>query len=233
MHRLGLAIMLGIATIGTVAAGSTSPVLVEGKGNNLASNPALAVDAQAQQAIDAATAAALIGALQTRFDGQPLELRLGDVHSERVSLQDIALNGDAKIKFAGADAWLPVSFQALYDTSRQTVESPHITLGASAATASADNLPLDKLQARVDAAMTSEFLSQDVDFQLNDARVVGDDGARLVVQGGGLAQFDDGESAPVLVRALYDRNSGRWIDAQYDFDALGTATHTGNAVAAR
>ena len=231
MHRLGLAIILGIATMGAVAADGEVPMLVEGKAANTASNPALALDEQAQQQLDAATAAALIGALQTRFDGQAVELRLGDVRSERVSLQDIALNGEASIRVDDAQAWLPVRFEALFDTSTQRVESPHIRLGAEVVDAgSAQALPLAALQTRVDTAMAGEFLSQDVDFRLGDARIVGDDGAHLVVQARGVASFDSNEKASVVVRALFDRDAGRWIDAQYDFDVVADA---GNTVAAR
>ena len=221
MHRLGLAIVMGIATMGAIAADGAKPVLVEGKATAKAVSPGLAMDLQAQQAIDAATAAALIGALQTRFEGQAVELKLGDVRSERVSLRDIALQGEANIRFDGASAWLPVRFEALYDTSAQRVESPHITLGAEAAASkSADALPLAKLQSSIDTAMGAEFLSHDVDFRIGDARIVGDDGGRLVVQATGIAQFDRNEQAPVTVRALFDRTSNRWIDTQYDFDVV-------------
>lgn len=224
MQRLGLALLLGIATVGAVGAqggGSTPatpPLLVEGKSASRAPIPGLTLDAQAQQVMDAATAAALIGALQTRFRGQDLELQLGDVHSERVSLRDLALRGEAKIRFRSAQSWLPIRFEALYDTSAQAVESPHIVLGATLADSrSAASLPLRRLQAQVGAAMSEEFASQQVRFNLGDARVVGDDGTRLVVQGGGVASFEGEQRVPVTVHALYDRSSGRWLDPQYAF----------------
>lgn len=234
MHRAGLAIILGIATLSGIAAdrGFPVPVLVEGRAAAQAATPTLHADAKAQQVIDAATAAALIGALQARFHGQSVELQLGQVRSERVSLRGIALDGEAGIRFSGTQEWLPVRFQALYDTSAQVVESPNITLGASLAQARpAGKLPLAALQAQVDAAMGAEFLSQDVDLRLGDARIVGDDGGRLVVEADGIARFDRSEQASVTVRALYDTRSGRWIDAQYDFDVI--APHGGDKVAAR
>lgn len=219
MHRLGLAVLLGIATVGAVAAQGAAPVLlVEGKSAAHAPAPELTLDAQAQQVMDAATAAALIGALQTRFDGQQIELQLGDVRSERASLRDLALQGEARIRFAPANDWLPIRFGALYDTSTQAVESPHIVLGGSLANAkSASALPLKGLQAQVGAALNQEFASQRVDFALGEARVVGDDGNRLVVQGGGVASFEGEERVPVTVHAVFDRSSGRWQDPQYAF----------------
>ena len=232
MHRVSLAVILGIATLSGIAAdrGGTIPVLVEGRAAAQAATPALPTDFKAQQAIDAATAAALIGALQIRFEGQPIELKLGEDRSERVILRDIAHDGEARIRFDGAQAWLPVRFQALYDSSAQVVESPNISLGASLAqTQPAGALPLARLQAKVDSAMGAEFLSQDVAFELGEARIVGDDGGRLVVQADGIARFDRSEQAPVAVRALYDTRNNRWIDAQYDFDV----SMDGHAVASR
>jgi hypothetical protein len=216
MHRLGLALLLGVATVGAVAAQGNLPLLVEGKGNARAADAALTVDAQAQQVMDAATAAALIGALQTRFKGQDVELQLGSVRSERASLRDLALQGEARIRIDQASSWLPIRFDALYDTSTQTVESPAIVLGATLANARpASALPLKGLQARVGEAMNDEFASQQVAFSLADARVVGDDGTRLVVHGGGVASFDGSDRVSVTVQALYDRGTGRWIDPQY------------------
>ena len=114
------------------------------------------------------------------------------------------------------NAWLPLRFDALYDTTEQAVLNPNIVLGATLATAlSADRLPLNGLQAQVDRAMGEEYQSNQVDFALAEARIVGDDGVRLVVQGDGVARFDGEERVAVTLQALYDRNSKRWVDAQY------------------
>ncbi|RZA19980.1 MAG: hypothetical protein EOP93_07175 [Lysobacteraceae bacterium] len=218
MNRIGLAVLLAVAAVGASAGHSTNqPLLVEGRGiAAVAGNAGLTEDARAQQAIDAATAAALIGALQSRFEGYTVELRLGDVHSERVSLRDLSLNGEASMRLGKEATWLPFRFEALYDTTEQTVLSPNIVLGATLASAQgADQLPLDALQARVDHAINKEYASNQVAFSLGDARVVGDDGVRLVVQGDGVARFDGKERIAVTLQALYDRNSKRWLDPQY------------------
>ncbi|QIL20632.1 hypothetical protein [Thermomonas sp. HDW16] len=218
MNRLGIALLLAAIAMGATA-GHTSdkPLLVEGKGvATVAGNAGLSEDARAQQAIDAATAAALIGALQSRFDGYDVQLRLGDMRSERVSLRDIALNGEANLRLGKDEAWLPIRFEALYDTTEQTVLNPSIVLGATqVSTQSADNLPLRGLQAQMNRALGEEYASNQVDFSLADARVVGDDGVRLVVQGDGVARFDGEERVAVTLQALYDRESKRWLDPQY------------------
>ena len=222
MPRLLFALLLGAATAGgTVVDGNGTPVLVEGK-SRAASDPALVADMQAQQAIDEAVAAALIGALRSRFEGEDIELRLGSGRSERVSLRDIALQGEAQIRFGGAASWLPVRFEALYDTDKMVVESPHITLGAELAKARpAESLPLARLQAQVDRAVAAGHPSNSVEVTLGSARIVDDDGRRYVVQADAVARFDRQDEVPMRVHALYDRQTGRWLDPQYDFDDAG------------
>ncbi|MEF9979508.1 MAG: hypothetical protein RR834_13555, partial [Thermomonas sp.] len=209
------------------AAQASTPILVEGHSNDpmAAENT---VDARILASMDDATAAALIGALETRFAGRDVALRMGEVSSERASLRDIALRGNAQIRFGEDAAWLPISFEALYDTDTQAVLSPSITLegtgvaGAKPALAKPALVPLPGLQAQVTEAMANEFASQRVDVSLQHARVVGNDGRRLVVRAQGIARFDGTESTPVTVRALYEQGSGRWLDTQYDFDVIGS-----------
>lgn len=135
-----------------------------------------------------ATAAALIGALETRFAGGDVALRMGGVQGERASLRDIALHGNAQIRLGQDAAWLPTSFEALYDTDTQSVLSPSIALeGTGVAGTKTAALPLPGLQAQVVEAMASAFASQRVDVSLQDARVVCNDGRRLVVRAQGIA----------------------------------------------
>lgn len=226
MHRKGInrtAIVVTLAMVlaGAVAAQAGTPMLIEGHSNDrVAAGNAL--DARILASMDDATAAALIGALETRFAGRDVALRMGEVQGERASLRDIALHGDAQIRLGQDAAWLPISFEALYDTDTQAVLSPSITLeGSGVAGTQAAALPLPGLQAQVSEAMSSEFASQEVDVSLQQARVIGNDGRRLVVRAQGIARFDGDETAPVTVRALYEQGSGRWLDAQYDFDVIG------------
>jgi hypothetical protein len=221
INRTAIAVTLAMVLAGAVAAQAGTPMTVEGHSHDRAA-AGNALDARILTAMDDATAAALIGALETRFADRDVALRMGDVSSERASLRDIALHGNAQIRLGQDAAWLPISFEALYDTDAQVVLSPSITLeGSSVADPRPAALPLPGLQARVTEAMSSEFASQQVDVSLQQARVVGNDGRRLVVRAQGIARFDGDETAPVTVRALYEQNSGRWLDAQYDFDVIG------------
>ena len=75
MHRILLATLIGTVAAGTVAAGNAPGLFVEGRADAKAST-APTLDARARDAIDAATAAALIGALHSRFEGERLLIRL-------------------------------------------------------------------------------------------------------------------------------------------------------------
>lgn len=230
MNRIHFAIALAIASTATIAAKAPDDVLVQGRSTSEAAR-GQTTTIKGVQAINDAAAAAVIGALQTRFDGQSVQFRLNQILSDRVSLRDIALHGSGEIRFDASQSWLPISFDALYDTDIQTVQSPSITLGAQQLAQQDGTLPLDGLQKRVGKAMASEFSSQQVTFDLQQASVIGGDGQRIVVEGNGIAKFDGEGREDVTVQAVYDRRSGRWIDATYD---LGIAASPyGKSVATR
>lgn len=219
MRRTALAILL--ATLAATAFASQIPkaaVTVEGRSTD-ASAAGQVTTAHGLQAINHATAAAVIGALETRFAGQGVEFQLGEVLGERVSLRDIALHGSGQIRFGRETSWLPISFDALYDSTNQVVESPAILLGASSPASSAQALPLQGLQAELARRMRTEFASQSVAFDLENSSVVGGDGRRVIVVGNGIARFDQEDAAPVQVQAIYDSFRKRWIDASYEFSS--------------
>lgn len=222
MRRTSLALLLAtLAATAIAAQGPSTSIFVEGRSTD-ASATGQTTTAHGVQAINDATAAALIGALETRFAGQGVEFRLGEVRSERVSLRDMALHGTGQIRF-GKAAWLPIEFDALYDSTTQVVESPAIVLGASVPSTSATALPLKALQAELTRRMGAEFESQSVALDLDHASIVGGDGRRVIVNGNGIARFDDEDAAPVQVQAIYDRTSKRWVDATYEFTMVEDA----------
>lgn len=225
LNRNAIAAALAFVMAGAVVAQAGTPatpnaVVVEGHSNDREAAGNI-IDSRVLASIEDATAAALIGALETRFAGRKVALRMGDVESERASLRDIALKGTGQIRLGQDAAWMPIRFEALYDTDTRAVLSPAIVLEGTSV-AAAPRLPLPVLQAQVRAAMGDEFASQQVDVSLRQAQVIGNDGRRLVVRAQGVARFDGSETAPVTVRALYEQGSGRWLDAQYDFDVVGS-----------
>lgn len=223
MRRTSLALIL--ATLAATALAAQAPrsgmtaagaaMRVEGRSVDVSAQ-GQTTTAHGVQAINDATAAAVIGALDTRFAGQGIEFRMGDVRSERVSLRDVALHGDGEIRF-GQGAWMPIQFDALYDTGTQSVQSPAIVLGGNATASSASALPLDRLQAELAKRLGAEFVSQSVVFDLDHTSIVGGDGRRVIVNGDGVARFDQEDAAKVQVQGVYDRASKRWIDASYEF----------------
>jgi hypothetical protein len=222
MRYVHLAILIGLSglvLITQASAQTPANVLVQGHSTGSAASGQTTTDSAAQ-AINDATAAAVIGALQTRFDGQPVQFRLANVLSERASLRMIALHGRGEIRFDAVGAWLPIRFDALYDSDTQTVQSPSITLGAQQSARDAAALPLDRLQARVGKTMSSDFAAQDVRFDLKQASVIGGDGQHIVVQGSGTATFNGEGKEAVVVQAVYDHRSERWMDASYEFSLV-------------
>lgn len=217
MRRTSLALILATLAATAIAAQAPdkAPMFVEGRSTDVSAQ-GQTTTSHGAQAINDATAAAVIGALETRFAGQGVQFRMGDVRSERVSLRDMALHGEGDIRF-GQGAWMPIQFDALYDSATQSVESPAIVLGGNAAARSSDALPLDGLQAELAKRMGAEFASQAVAFDLSHTSIVGGDGRRVIVNGNGMARFDQEDAAPVQVQAVYDRASKRWIDASYEF----------------
>lgn len=223
MRRTSLALIL--ATLAATALAAQAPFngkhgpspaeQVEGWSTDLSAQGQVTT-AHGVQAINDATAAAVIGALETRFAGQGVQFQMGVVRAERISLRDMALHGDGEIRFSQG-AWMPITFDALFDSGTQTVESPSIVLGTNATATSANALPLDVLQAEVAKRMGVEFASQAVAFELDHTSIVGGDGRRIVVDGNGVALFDQEDAAPVHVQAVYDGASKRWIDASYEF----------------
>lgn len=225
MHRIHLAIVFALAGSAAFAAQAPQDVLIQARSTDAVAL-GQATPTRAIQSINDAAASAVIGALHARFDGQDVQFRLGEVLSERASLRDIALHGQGDIRFEAGDAWLPISFDALYDTDTQTVLSPRITLGAQYVSRDGKAFPLDGLQRRVGDAMSREFDSQRVSFDLAQASVIGDDGRRIVVQGNGTARFDGEGREEVTVQAVYDQVVKRWIDASYEFGIIAPLQRT-------
>ena len=219
MNSIHFAIALALASTAAMAAQVPNEVFVQGRSASVESHGQTTTP-QGAQAINDAAASAIIGALQTRFDGQSVQFRLGDILSERASLRDISLLGGGEIRFDNAGEWLPIRFEALYDTDAQSVQSPSITLGAQHSARSDVNLPLGGLQQRISKALSSEFESQRVSFDLQQASVIGGDGQRVVVEGNGFAIFDGEGREDITIQAIYDTRTGRWIDANYEFGLL-------------
>ena len=185
-----------------------------------------------RQAIDDAAAAAVIGSLQNQFPEHDVELKLGAIQTERVSVRDVALDGAGQIRLEGSAAWMPIRFVALFDSDTRTVGSPSITITPTATAAAALPIDIARLDVVVDRKLGAEFASQPVAFDLGQVSVVGGDARYTVVAGSGTADFGAEGRADVAVQGVYDRAVQRWIKVDYE---LGSQQASGleRAVAVR
>ena len=84
MRNIHLVVLLALS--GACSAHASDDVVVQGRSTEPSAG-GQTIMAHAAQAINDATAAAVIGGLQTRFEGQSVQFRLGNVLSERASLR--------------------------------------------------------------------------------------------------------------------------------------------------
>ena len=170
----------------------------------------------AQASLHDAAGAAVVASLRSQFGGRDVEFKLSDVDADRVSLRDVALAGEGRIRIDGTGGWLPVHFEALYDTATGTVLSPAITLDRNPS--ASPQAPTAGLDHAVASALDEEFASQDVAFELDSAWRTGGGERFAVVDGQGVARFEGEGEAEVRLQAVYDLVDERWIHVGY---ALG------------
>lgn len=190
---------------------------------------------EAGQAIDAALAAALIGAVSGQFDERGVEVKLDRVATDALNLIDLAVDGEGRIRLGDDPEWLPVRVQAVYDSTALSVEQPRITIGSDApGQALAAGSPLGRsLQQLATERLRREFSQQPADLHLDKiSRTAA--GARYArIDATGTARFDEG-AAPVSVHGLYDTRTGRWLRIAYELagNAVGAGLDDGDMAAA-
>lgn len=187
--------------------------------------------AEGLRALDDAAAAALIGAMRSQFRDRDVEIKLGVVDSTRASLRDIALDGRGLVRLQGGGAWMPIRFQALYDTDTLTVQSPSITFVAQSARKDLAADVAAQLDTLIGRRLAAEFAGQPVAFDSLRAGVVGGDARYAIVQGDGIANFAGEGRSDMVVQGIYDRSARRWLQVGYQL--TGEAMPVGPTVAAR
>lgn len=173
---------------------------------------------EAEQALDASVAAALIGAVAGQFDEDDVEVRLVDVDVEEASLRDRQLLGRGELKLGDSSEWIPFGFEALYDTVESVVSYPRLTLadGSEATPVALDASIATTLSDRAEAALVDEFAQQPVSLALEDVRSV-DAGERyLRVDASGTADFGREGNAAAQVHGLFDQQENRWVRVSYE-----------------
>lgn len=175
-------------------------------------------------AMDGAVAAAVVGAISTRFDERDVAVKLDQVDVEPLSVRDRAVSGHGRMRIGEGEAWMPLSFEAVYDTRTATVGYPYLVLGDGGAGDVLDegSEVAVELGERVNAALAAEFSGQPVELELERVVAAPAGGRYLRVQATGTADFDTEGTTAAQVQALYDQRTGDWIDVDYE---LGTTAN--------
>lgn len=180
---------------------------------------------EASQSIDAALAAALIGAISGQFDERKVAVKLDRVETEPLSLVDLRVEGDGRLRIGDDEEWLPLRFAAMYDGVDATVVQPRLTIGddgegEEVAIAS----PLaQSLHDQVAAGLQREFVQQPARLHIDRVRKLPAGRRYARLEGVGTVDFEEQGSSVATIRALYDRDSRAWLQVGYELGAAAAA----------
>jgi hypothetical protein len=173
---------------------------------------------EGRQAADDATAAALIGAIATRFSQRRIEVELGEVDVAPAGLVQRDLSGSGRLRIGTDAGWLPFRFHALYDTEQASVGSPQLTLGSDqpGSLLAARSPVVRQLGNELARRFHSEFAQPSARIALDTVRSSPAGDHYLQLQARGTARFGREGQAGADIRALYDTRSGDWLQLDYE-----------------
>lgn len=179
---------------------------------------------EAAQSLDAAIAAALIGAIAKQFGERRVEVKLDDVKSAPVNLIDLQVAGDGRLRIGEDEEWLPVKFEGLYDSMAAVVVQPRLTVGDAG---DGVEVPLDSamaagLQAEAARRVQAEFALQPVSLRLDRVREVATGKRYARLEANGAVDFAEQGSSVATVNALYDRQSNEWLQLHYELSSAAS-----------
>jgi hypothetical protein len=177
------------------------------------------------QVINDTLAAAVIGAISTRFGERQVEVRLDTVDVEPASLRDRHVTGSGRLRIGDDPTWIAFQFDTFFDTRNAVASAPALVLGDPDPASRAVELehPLAReLDQQVDAALDAEFPAQPV--ELVTTRVIAAEmgGRYLQVKALGTADFAAEGTTPAQIVGLYDRQADEWVRVDYE---LGTTSN--------
>lgn len=169
-------------------------------------------------AMDDAVAASLVGAITLQFPKHKVEVKLDKVDVAPLSLRDRAVSGEAQVRIGAEADWLPVAFNALYDTQDAVVTQPHLVFGSDAPSTmlSSQSPLLRDLSRQVNRTLAAEFGQQPAEMRIAHASTSPAGTRYLHVQAVGQAVFDGEGSESADIEALYDRTTGQWLRVSYE-----------------
>ncbi|TWI12765.1 hypothetical protein [Aerolutibacter ruishenii] len=177
--------------------------------------------AEGELAMDDSVATSLVGAITLQFPRQQVEVQLDKVDVAPLSVRDRVVSGEGRLRIGDDDTWIPLAFNALYDTQDTVVTQPRLVLGSDAPSSMVSSQsPLVRgLLQQVSRAMAAEFIQQAVEVRIDHASTSPAGRRYLHVQAVGQARFEGEGMAPASIEALYDRTTGQWLRVNYDLDA--------------
>lgn len=188
--------------------------------------------AEADQSIDAALAAALIGAISNQFGERKVEVKLDRVATEPLNLIDLRVTGAGRLRIGDDDEWLPLRFAALYDSVAATVAQPRLTLGDDG---TSEEIALESamglaLRQRVVEQLAQEFAQQPAQLHLDRITQVAAGKRYARIEAVGAVDFDGQGKSLAQVSALYDRSARQWLRVGYEL--VGSASRVDPATSA-
>ena len=182
--------------------------------------------AEGREAMDAAAAAAVVGAISGQFGERKVQVKLDHVATTPNSLIESDVAGDGRLLLgdAGDDDWLPFRFACLYDTASATASAPRLLIGGDVPGRSldADSTISGQLREQVQARLQAEFQEQPVRFSLDSAAAL-ETGKRYTrIEARGIVDFGSEGTTPADIHALYDRRDRAWVRVAYE---LGTTAN--------
>jgi len=210
---IATALLLGVGFIGSPASHPQRLQSVVGK-----ADAAPASREEGRQAVDDATAAALIGAITTQFDQRRVEVELGRIDAVPAGLVQRDLNGSGRLRIGSDAGWLPFRFHALYDTEHASVGSPQLTLGTEGpgVLLAARSPVVRQLGNELARRFRAEFAQQSARIALGTVHSSPAGDHYLQLRARATARFGGEGQAGADIRALYDTRSGDWLQLDYE-----------------
>lgn len=171
--------------------------------------------AEGERAMDAAVAAAVIGAVATRMGETRVEVKIDALEVAPVSLLESDVSGQGRLQLDADGEWLPFGFSTLYDNASGSVIEPRLVLGGAGGAFPAEPALATALEGEAAAMLHQEFAQQQARLSVGAMQQV-PVGARLVrLEGNGLAHFEGEGAVQARVSGVYDRRALKWVMVDY------------------
>lgn len=212
--------VIAVTVMGTQSVSADSPTAIQAK--SLDTRPESRMEGD--DSMDAAVAAAVIGAMVEQFDEQEVTVTLDQVAVDPASVRDRTVSGEGRLQIGDEKDWIPFQFSALYDTDATTVSYPRLKIGGApqGTEIAAESKVAVALSDKVDAALHEEFPQQPVAVLMEHVTTMPVGKRYLQVKGVGTADFGKEGTTAAQVEALYDRRTEQWLRVDYE---LGTTAN--------